>query len=769
MNKKLKKFAVIALVLAMMMPFGSAVVNAENTDADEASVSDSADGAAAEETSDDSVKPVTEDEAMAKMKLLCENDKLALYFDETETHLALKVKENGYIWWSEPFNADAAVNTKPAQIKDLKSSLIISDSSNDTTTSSFASCVDENAKGEVKIKEIENGVRVDYVFSKKLGITIPVEYTLNGDYLEAKIIGKDIKESKKDAEAQVLLTAVSLLPSFGAADNTEEGYFVIPDGSGAVINFNNGKDTYSKYSKMVYGRDITEVLLKKEAKTQQVYLPMYGIVKQDNAILAIADEGAERATLNAYVNGQNSSSYNSAYFSFTVRAKDTYYIANDTQNPLPMYESANTELQDYSVRYYPIAKTGADYVTVAEKYRDYLKDEIGVTKKTEANDAAVYVDLYGGVYKETSVLGVPVNLKTAATTYDQAREILAELKSAGVENIVVDYKDWSNSAISQKVATKYDPAGKLGGKSDLKDLREYAAENGIPLYLDMEFVEFSKGGNGYNTLTDATVRLTKAYSRQTAYDLAWNIEHLTKSKWSLLSPVEFEGVFDKISKAFTKNEITNVSLGTSSYKLYGDYGKNGMNRTGMAQTVKAGYEKLDSEVGSILADTANQYVLGSVDHITNVPLYSSGYDIFDYDIPFYQIVIHGLIPYSTTAINGSADSDQLFMLALSTGSNLGYDFLYRDNKALQNTDYNELFYANFAGWSETVKNQYDLISDIVKPLSDQLITGHKQVSKTVTETTFENGTVIVVDKELNTVKVNGKEINLADYNLKGGN
>ena len=142
MNKKLKKFAVIALVLAMMMPFGSAVVNAENTDADEASVSDSADGAAAEETSDDSAKPVTEDEAMAKMKLLCENDKLALYFDETETHLALKVKENGYIWWSEPFNADAAVNTKPAQIKDLKSSLIISDSSNDTTTSSFASCVD---------------------------------------------------------------------------------------------------------------------------------------------------------------------------------------------------------------------------------------------------------------------------------------------------------------------------------------------------------------------------------------------------------------------------------------------------------------------------------------------------------------------------------------------------------------------------------------------------------------------------------------------------
>lgn len=766
MRKKMKKFVIVALVLAMMMPFGSAAVNTKEQ-IDMVAGSNVTEASDESETSSD-VAVITEEEALSKMELLCESDKLALYFDEAEAHMALKVKETGYIWWSEPFNADAAENTKPAQIKELKSSLIISDTTSDsTTTSSFASCVD-SSKGDIKVKKIDNGVRVDYVFSTKVGITIPVEYTLKGDYLEAKILTTEITEKNKDAETPVLLTAVSLLPNFGNADNTENGYFVVPDGSGAVINFNNGKNTYNKYSKMVYGRDITEVLLKKETKNQQVYFPMYGIVKNDNALVAIADEGAERATLNAYVSGQNSSCYNSAYFSFTVRAKDTYYIANDTQQPLPMYEGADVALQNYSVRYYPVAEKEADYVTVAEKYRQYLMDEVGVTKKTKANESSVYLDLFGGVYKETSVLGVPVNLKTAATTFNEAKQILTDLKAAGVDDIVVNYMDWSNSAIAQKVGTKYDPAGKLGGKSDLKDLRAYADENGIPLYLNMEFIEYAKGGNGYNTLGDATVRLTKSYSRQTAYDLAWNVEHLTKSKWSLLSPTEFAGVFDKISSAFGKQEIKNVSLGSSSYKLYGDYGKNGMGRTGMAQAVKEGYEKLDKEVGSVLSDAANQYVLNSVDHITNVPLYSSGYDVFDYDIPLYQIVIHGLIPYSTTAINGSADSDQLFMLAVSTGSNLGYDFLYKENKKLQNTDYNELFYANFAGWSETVKNQYDLISDIVKPLSDKLIVGHKQLSKTATETKFEDGTVIVVDKEANTISVNGKAINFADYNLEGG-
>ena len=56
----------------------------------------------------------------------------------------------------------------------------------------------------------------------------------------------------------------------------------------------------------------------------------------------------------------------------------------------------------------------------------------------------------------------------------------------------------------------------------------------------------------------------------------------------------------------------------------------------------------DEKVGSILADQANAYALPYADHIINVPLSSSKFDIFDAEIPFYQIVMHGVVPYSTT-------------------------------------------------------------------------------------------------------------------------
>lgn len=62
------------------------------------------------------------------------------------------------------------------------------------------------------------------------------------------------------------------------------------------------------------------------------------------------------------------------------------------------------------------------------------------------------------------------------------------------------------------------------------------------------------------------------------------------------------------------------------------------------EMLEKGYEQLDSSLGNgILADSANAYALPYVSHITNVPLSSSHFDVFDEDIPFYQLVMHGVI------------------------------------------------------------------------------------------------------------------------------
>lgn len=63
-----------------------------------------------------------------------------------------------------------------------------------------------------------------------------------------------------------------MLQFFNAAGMEDEGYMVVPDGSGAVINYNNCRYNAQAYSSEVYGRDTSIGLLTRPSKTEQVYL-----------------------------------------------------------------------------------------------------------------------------------------------------------------------------------------------------------------------------------------------------------------------------------------------------------------------------------------------------------------------------------------------------------------------------------------------------------------------------------------------------------------
>lgn len=197
------------------------------------------------------------------------------------------------------------------------------------------------SKGDakIKVKDKSSGVKITYSF-KKAGITVPVTYTLEDDYLEAKIDTADIEEDDT-SETGKLTTSLSMLSSFGAASSADEGYFVIPDGSGALIRFNNGKKTAKSYTGYVYGSDVTAVPLTEPAVTEQVSLPMYGIVNGDNAMMVVCTEGDSNAKLTASVSGQSKSSFNVCGFDFTVRDSDTYYMSGDNGTALTVFEDGD--------------------------------------------------------------------------------------------------------------------------------------------------------------------------------------------------------------------------------------------------------------------------------------------------------------------------------------------------------------------------------------------------------------------------------------------
>ncbi|MEE5992406.1 MAG: DUF5696 domain-containing protein [Oscillospiraceae bacterium] len=691
------------------------------------------------------------DEEMKDCKQVAENDRMKLYFDEESCLIGLENKENHYIWWSSPLDAEHDARATKLLIEDLQSSAVLT--YGDSNSQGFTNLRSRNS-ATITAKEIENGVLISYDF-QKCGVTIPISYTLEKDYMAVSVQCGAIQETM--IENGIVATQLTIMGAFGAGASDEDGYFVIPDGSGALIRFNNGKEHTKSYSAKVYGRDITNVPNTKPALTEKIYLPVYGIVKKGNALAVIIEKGDGNATLNASVSEQSLSSFNICSFNFQLRGFDTYSMTGDYGN-LTVFEKGAIKTEEIKLRYYPIADENADYMNVAETYRNYLLNDGGVTKKTEENQSQLFLALYGGTMKSRSILGIPITSKTSMTNFSQALEIVSSLADAGVDDMTVIYHNWTNEGISGKVDNKAKPSDILGGNQAFKQLTNYLNEKGFDFYPAVNNKVF-QNGNGYHRFSDTAIRISNAYSRQMTYDLSYGVQDKTKKTVSLLSPNTFTKIYNQLSEQYSKKGISGVSLGEMTSTLWGDYGKHTMCRDETKTTLQKNYQTIHEKGISILADSCGAYAFPYVDKISDVPLQSSGFDVFDEEIPFYQLVMHGVIPYSCTALNGSADNTRAFLNAIAVGSYPAYDMIYAEASDLKDTNFEQYFYSHYQFWKDTACEEYQIAKEILSPVSDKVITDYIK-NGDVSVTTYEDGTQIKVDYTNETISVGEKQFAL---------
>lgn len=729
----------------------------------------------------------TAEDVLKRMRCAAENENLALYVwntdtleqdEEAEDIFALVNRKNGYIWWSSPINAAGDKIATRVLSKELQSALVLTYAEPENRSSTKHRSGD-STKCTVTSRDMENGVEVTYFF-RKAGIRIPVSYTLYEDYLEVSIDSRSITEKfgKEDPDSKkyILTQSLSMLNAFGAADSEETGYFVIPDGCGALIHFNNRKYSAKTYSQLIYGADTTAVPQTKGPTVEGVSLPMYGICKGENAMLAIAAGGDGNCMLNADVSGtgQSNTEYNRCYFQFVLRAPDSYYLGGDSINALDIYEK-NIEPVDIAVRYYPLCSEDAvnadhskelDTVDIAAKYREYLLSECGVVPTAKPDSTTLCVDIYGGCMKQKNILGFPVSMKTCMTSYTDTQNILEQLKANGVSDLTLTLHQWTDAGISGKVDYKAKPSAVLGGAEDFDQLKTYLETQKIDFYPSVSNTAFYSG-NGYYALRDTAVRVSGAFARIVDYERAYGVPYSDKKPMSLLSPSTFDALYKKLSENARKNGLSAVAVGALSSSLYGDYDKKStVTREQAKSQVANSLSCLHSNVGQILSEDPNAYVLPYTDIITDMPLSSSGFNLFDADVPLYQMVMHGVIPYSAKAVNASADPTELLLRSAATGSNLSFDFLHADISKLKDTDFDVYYYANDANWIRSAAEYYLFLKDILTAVSDSYIISYREDENTIL-TRYANGIEILTDLDAAAVTLQGKTYALSDYHTEG--
>ena len=662
-----------------------------------------------------------------------ENESFIFDFDPKRCTFSLTEKHTGAVWLSNPaadYQDSYAANITKT---DLQSQMIVTykkDVSNLRVTNTSSSAV---LKKSFTVAVLEQGIRVDYSFRE--GFDIPLMYTLNDDGFSAKVLYGEIAET---ADASVC--SVQLLPYFGAADESAEGYMFVPDGSGALIDFNNGKTSCPPYTKMVYGVDESLPNYYEVSREEQISLPVFGMKRADGAFLALIEEGDGFAYINACVSGVKTA-LNNVFATGVYRATERLTILNGSLGTAgnSLYTALHPVSQNaFSVKYIFLKPESTDYSGMAEAYREHLNQNGGLKKSGDT--LSLYAEFYGGVSKKMSIAGIQYEGLSPLTKFNQAKDMLMSLQENGVEHITAAYYGVGKDGYKGKPGLSVTPAGELGGVKGWKELVSYAEKNNISLFVQSDFYAFSKSGGGFSKFFDVSKTLDMSASVLWYKGLNTNIRDVGRGKRYLLKPVFYKEAMDAVRRSAEKNSVSGILLDDLSKRLSGDYASNG---TGRQQVIEELKKMVSGSALPLMLKTPNAYMLGGADAALDIPVYSSQKLIFDRDIPFYQMVLHGSMPYGGYALNINNSTENAFLKHLESMTALSYAYMAASADELQNTPLVNL-YGLGNGNLQSAAEAYKVFKTVGGYVQNEYAVEHS-VSGNISVMTYTNGVTVAVN------------------------
>lgn len=602
--------------------------------------------------------------------------------------------------------------------------------------------------------------------AEKEWFTIPVTYELDGDNL---LVWVDPEEVVYDTE-NYYLVEIDLLRYFGAS-MSDDGYILVPDGSGALIDFNNGKVTASAYKAGVYGQDATMLCMNwKQSQVDPANtarMPVYGIREGNKALFAVVEEGDAYAFINAEVSGKTTG-YNDVYPSFTyLQYGETSLDDIVGANSYYMYSEAKFSGR-YGVRYFFLTGDRADYSGMAACYREYLTGKGVLGERTEETAIPFYAEYIGAIDKAKTFLGIKYNAIETVTAFQNARAVTEELSEQGVENINLVYSGWMNGGLRGTAATRLSVvSGLTRGGYGLGDFLGDMADRDLYFTADFQYVYRDELFDGYSAMRYAPRYFDNTYATVNEYGLASRESVGTLA--NLISPGYTEKIVSDFTGMLSKKGISGIHMGTLSYELYSDLYRGSYMDRQMAEEKNRSAMELAAEDGfAILGDNANAYLWGCMDEEINLPFYSNGYRILDREVPFYGMVLHGYMPYAGEALNLCDDYETAVLKSVENGAGLHFKWIYASNSVLKDTDYDELYSVNYEAWVDTACETWLRMNRELGGLRNLVILDHAYMTEDVVRVTYEDGTRVYVNYGNKAATVDGTLVEPRDYTVAPG-
>ena len=154
--------------------------------------------------------------------------------------------------------------------------------------------------------------------------------------------------------------------------------------------------------------------------------------------------------------------------------------------------------------------------------------------------------------------------------------------------------------------------------------------------------------------------------------------------------------------------------------------------------------------------------------IYDVPLQSTGHNLFDCDVPFYEIVFKGYVSMSTPSVNLSANEKETILKAVETGCGLGYTLIKNYDPKLLATAESSFYGSAYSDIKPYIEDAVSKNKDYYNKINGATIKDHIIYENGLRKTVFDNGYSVYVNYGDKREAVAGVSVEALSYKLVKG-
>jgi hypothetical protein len=621
-----------------------------------------------------------------------------------------------------------------------------------TTTMASSSAVDNRGRSTL-VQLAPNHFRLDAQFADPApDIFIPLHIYLSDTGISYRIYGDEISGSGVDRLAAVLIT-----PFLGASggmrrhfnfdtnaygepvmDEMLPGYAFVPDGSGALMRFEDNSVSLSYYVGHVFGENPADAMFFSNdeiaaVKRPHPLMPVFGVSQgyRQQAFVAWAEEGAQYMEIIMRPE-QNMTHYNFVYPRFVINQR-IFQVHNRAGDGFFRLFPERRQF-NISMNYQFLYGDDACYVGMARAYRAHLIEQGVLTPATVQNDTMplrldfIMSDVRRNVLGRTNVVTTDIN---------QVEFIVRDMLNSGIGSLNGGLMGFQNGGITTGKPWAINYNRNIGTR---RAFRSFFGEMN-ELGADMSFAQ------DYLHINNLQMNLSRnqAFHRNRWGLRAWDSfeAFLPVNQISFARPVRsVDWLARQAQRAVNAGAVSHTVSGITD-NLVSHWGRRD------ATCLTTSKEIIRNAVADsplpVNAHSPNQYLWEYVHRFLQAPVFNTQFMISTDTVPFLQLVLHNTMEVYAPYANFSFYTQQDILRMIDY--NVFPSFVVTDRPAhyLGNTNSLNYYSTEYAIYRDIILEVYRQTAPILTQTMGREWLDRRVLENGVILNRYEGGVVVIIN------------------------